>query len=278
MSYVDALFDRENDIIKVVERNDQGERVFKEHPVRYTFYYPDQKGKFTSIYGDPLTRVVCKNTKDFRKEVAINNSKELYESDINPIFAHLSENYLNQDGPKLNICFFDIEVDFDPERGYSTPEDAFMPITAITVYLKWMSKLITLALPPKGMKMEDAVKLVADIPDTHLFDNEADMLETFLDLIQDADIISGWNSEGYDVPYTVNRVTRVLSKEDTRRFCLWNQFPKRREYEKYGKKAVTYDFHGRVHLDSLELYRKYTYEERHTYRLDAIGEMEIGKK
>jgi DNA polymerase elongation subunit (family B) len=53
--------------------------------------------------------------------------------------------------------------------------------------------------------------------------------------------------------------------------------PKKREYEKYGKDAVTYDFHGRVHLDSLELYRKYTYEERHTYRLDAIGEMEIGE-
>ena len=277
MSYVDALFDRENDIIKVVERNDQGERVFKEHPVRYTFYYPDPKGKFTSIHGDPLTRIVCKNTKDFRKEQAINSGKELYESDINPIFVHLSENYLNQDGPKLNICFFDIEVDFDPERGYSTPEDAFMPITAITVYLKWLGKLITLAMPPKGMKMDDAKKLVADIPDTHLFDNEADMLETFLDLIQDADIISGWNSEGYDVPYTVNRVTQVLSKEDTRRFCLWDQFPKRREYEKYGKKAITYDFHGRVHLDSLELYRKYTYEERHTYRLDAIGEMEIGE-
>jgi DNA polymerase elongation subunit (family B) len=277
MSYVDALFDRDNDVIKVVERNDKGERVYKEHPVRYTFYYPDAKGKFTSIYGDPLTRVVCKNTKDFRKEVAINNSKELYESDINPVFVHLSENYLNQDAPKLNICFFDIEVDFDPERGYSTPEDAFMPITAITVYLKWMSKLITLAMPPKGMKMEDAVKLVSDIPDTHLFDNEADMLETFLDLIQEADIISGWNSEGYDVPYTVNRVTRVLSKEDTKRFCLWGQLPKKREYEKYGKSAVTYDFHGRVHLDSLELYRKYTYEERHTYRLDAIGEMEIGE-
>ena len=277
MSYVDALFDRENDIIKVVERNEKGERIFKEHPVRYTFYYPDPRGKFTSIYGDPLTRVVCKNTKDFRKEMAINSGKELYESDINPIFVHLSENYLNQDAPKLNICFFDIEVDFDPERGYSTPDDAFMPITAITVHLKWLDKLITLAMPPKGMSIDNAKKLIEDIPDTHLFDNEADMLETFLDLIQDADIISGWNSEGYDVPYTVNRVTQVLSKEDTRRFCLWNQFPKRREYEKYGKTAVTYDFVGRVHLDSLELYRKYTYEERHTYRLDAIGEMEIGE-
>ena len=55
------------------------------------------------------------------------------------------------------------------------------------------------------------------------------------------------------------------------------QLPKKREYEKYGKQAVTFDLVGRVHLDSLELYRKYTYEERHTYRLDAIGEIEVGE-
>ena len=97
-------------------------------------------------------------------------------------------------------------------------------------------------------------------------------------MIEDSDIITGWNSEGYDIPYTVNRVSRVLSKDDTRRFCLWKQLPKKREYEKYGKSAETYDLVGRVHLDSLELYRKYTYEERHTYRLDAIGELEVGEK
>jgi DNA polymerase elongation subunit (family B) len=277
LSYVDALFDRDNDIIKVVERNDKGERVFKETPVRYTFYYPDARGKFTSIFGEPLTRVVCKNSKDFRKELAINSGKELYESDINPIFVHLSENYLNQDAPKLNICFFDIEVDFDPERGYADPSDPFMPITAITVYLKWIDQLITLALPPKTLTLENAEKLCENIPNTYLYESEADMLETFLSLIKDADILSGWNSEGYDIPYTVNRVTRVLSKEDTRRFCLWDQFPKKREFEKYGRQLETYDLIGRVHLDSLELYRKYTYEERHTYRLDAIGEMEIGE-
>jgi len=58
---------------------------------------------------------------------------------------------------------------------------------------------------------------------------------------------------------------------------LWGQLPKKREYEKYGKSAVTFDLIGRVHLDSLELYRKYTYEERHSYRLDAIGEIEVGE-
>jgi DNA polymerase elongation subunit (family B) len=70
----------------------------------------------------------------------------------------------------------------------------------------------------------------------------------------------------------------VLSKEDTRRFCLFDQFPKKREYEKFGRESTTYDFVGRVHLDSLELYRKYTYEERHSYRLDAIAEYELGER
>jgi len=276
MSYVDAQFDRDQDVIRVVERKD-GKRHFTEYPVKYTFFYKDARGKYKSIYGDPLSRIVARNTKQFRKELAINQNKELFESDVNPIFQCLSEQYLNVDAPKLNVCFFDIETDFDPERGFADPSDPFMPITAITVHLQWLDSLVTFALPPKGLTMEQAKKEVEEFPNTYLYEKEGDMLEAFLDIIQDADILTGWNSEGYDIPYTVNRVKRVLSKDDTRRFCLWKQLPKKREYEKYGKKAETYDLIGRVHLDSLELYRKYTYEERHTYRLDAIGELEIGE-
>ena len=278
MSYVDAWFDRENDIIKVVERNKKGEREFRDIPVRHTFYVKDPKGKFQSIYGEPVNRIVCKNTKELRKEQAINSGRTMYEADINPIFVTLSEHYLNQDAPKLNVAFFDIEVDFDPERGYASPDDAFMPITAIAVHLQWLETMVCLAVPPKGLKMSDAEEMVKDFGNVMLFDNEADLLKTFLELIQDADVLSGWNSEGFDIPYTVNRVTKALSKDDTRKFCLFNQFPRRREYEKYGRQAVTYDFIGRVHLDSLELYRKYTYEERHSYRLDAIAEYELGER
>lgn len=277
MSYVDAIFDRQSDVIRVVERRD-GKRIFQDYPVKYTFYYEDPKGKYQSVYGDALSRVVCKSTKDFRKEVAINKNKGLFESDVNPIFQCLSEHYLNQDAPKLNIAFFDIETDFDPERGFADPADPFMPITAITVHLQWMDALITFATPPKTMTMEQAKESVAEFDNTFIYEREADMLEAFLDIIEDADVLSGWNSEGYDIPYTVNRVSRVLSKDDTRRFCLWKQLPKKREYERYGKTAETFDLMGRIHLDSLELYRKYTYEERHSYRLDAIGEIEIGER
>ena len=276
MSYVDAFFDRDQDIIRVVERKD-GKRHFHEYQSKYTFYYEDPRGKYKSVYGDPLSRIVCKNTKDFRKEVAINKGKNLFESDVNPIFQCLSENYLNQDAPKLNIAFFDIETDFDPERGFADPADPFMPITSISVYLQWMETMICLAVPPKTLTMEQAEKTLEGIDNVMLFEREGDMIDTFLTLIEDADILSGWNSEGYDIPYTVNRTSRVLSKDDTRRFCLWGQLPKKREYEKYGKSAVTFDLIGRVHLDSLELYRKYTYEERHSYRLDAIGEIEVGE-
>lgn len=278
MSYVDAVWNRDNDTVYVVERDANRKRIYQEYPARYVFYYPDPKGKHHSIFGDSLARVVSRGYKEFQKEQRIyGNSNKLFENDINPIFRCLEENYLNKEAPKLNVAFFDIETDFDPEQGYASPDDAFMPITAIAVHLQWLDTLICLAIPPKTLTMAQAQEQVKDFPNTMLFETEAELLDTFLHLIEDADVLSGWNSEGYDIPYTVNRVIKVLSKEDTRRFCLWNQLPRKREYEKYGKQAVTYDLAGRVHLDSLELYRKYNYEERHSYRLDAIGEMEIGE-
>lgn len=278
MSYVDSRWDREKDTVSVIERDPKLGRVYREYPAKYLFYYPDPKGKFRSIFNDSLSKVTARSWKEFNKEQKIHSSHRLFESDINPIFRCLEENYLGKEPPKLNIAFFDIEVDFDPERGYASPEDAFMPITAIAVYLQWMETMVCLAVPPKTLTMEQAKEQVKDFPNTILFETEYEMLDTFLNLIEDADVLSGWNSEGFDIPYTVNRVIKTLSKEDTRRFCLWNQMPKKREYEKYGKTAITYDLVGRVHLDSLELYRKYTYEERHSYRLDAVAEYELGQR
>jgi len=276
LSYVDCLYDREHDRIHVVERIN-GERIYKEYPADYIFYYNDPRGKFTSIYGTPVARFSSRNSKEFRKEVAIQKGKQLYESDINPIFRCLEENYKNKDAPELHAAFFDIEVDFHKEKGFSPTTDPFNGITAISVYLQWMEQLVTLVVPPKHMSIETANDIAKDFENCIVFEKEEDMLKTFLDLIDDADVISGWNSEGYDIPYTVNRIKRVLSKDDTRRFCLWGQFPKEREFERYGATSTTYDIVGRVHMDYMQLYRKYTYEERHSYSLDAISEYELGE-
>jgi DNA polymerase elongation subunit (family B) len=278
MSYIDAYYKRDEDKVYVVERNEKGERKFVDYDARYIFYYPDSRGKHRSIYGEKLQKVQTATFKEFIKEQKIRSNKKLYEQDINPVFRCLEDNYLGKDAPKLNVMFFDIEVDFDPERGYSTTDDPFMPITAITCYMNWTDQLVTFAVPPKTMNMASAQMAVERFDNVMLFEKEKDMLDAFLTLIEDADILSGWNSEGYDIPYTVGRIQKVLSSDDTRRLCFWGEKPKKRTYEKYGREQISYDLIGRVHLDLLELYRKYTYEERHSYRLDAIGEYELDER
>jgi DNA polymerase elongation subunit (family B) len=273
LSYIDALFDRDKDRIHVMGRRN-GERYYEEFPANYIFYYDDPRGKFRSIYGTPVSRFSSRNNKEFRKELRIQNGKQLYESDINPVFRCLEENYKGVDAPKLNTAFFDIEVDFDPQRGYSKPEDPFNPITAISVYLDWLDQLVTLVKPPRHMSIETANEIASEFPNTFVFAEEKDLLDSFLNLIDDADVLSGWNSEGFDIPYTIMRTIRVLSKDDIRRFCLWNQMPKQRTFERFGAENLTFDLIGRVHMDYMQLYRKYTYEERHSYSLDAILEYE----
>jgi len=161
--------------------------------------------------------------------------------------------------------------------GFSPTTDPFNPVTAISLYLDWQDTLVTLVIAPKHMSPETAQEICNEFENCMLFTNEKDMFDVFFQLIEDADVLTGWNSEGYDIPYMVNRVTRVMSKDDTRKFCLMGQLPKAREYERFGKSETTYDLVGRIHLDYLQLYKKYNYESRHSYKLDAIGEMEVGE-
>ena len=277
MSYIDAIHDRDSDRIYVVERQADGRRTYNEFPANYVLYYDDPKGKQRSIFNTPVSRFSTRKRKEFETEKRIHSNKQLYESDVNVVFRCLADNYLGVDAPKLHTCFFDIEVDFDPVKGFSPTSDPFNPVTAISCYLDWMDTCFTLVIAPKHMSKETANEIINEFENTILFDNEKDMFDVFFQLIEDADILTGWNSEGYDIPYMVNRVTRVMSKDDTRKFCLLGQLPKPREYERFGKVELTYDLVGRIHLDYLQLYKKYNYESRHSYKLDAIGEMEVGE-
>ena len=281
MSYVDAYYNKDKDIVQVVERI-KGKRIYNDYPAWRTFYIKDPHGDHVSIHGDKVRQIKCKRLKDLHKERRINTGKAFYESDMKPEVKCLSEHYNGMDSPTLNIAFFDIETDFDKDRGFADPSDPFMPITAITVHLQWLDLLVTLVIPPKAMRtgegLVEAQRICDQFPNTELYLNEGDMLNDFMDVIEDADVLTGWNSEGYDIPYTVNRITKILSKSHTRKLCLWDLYPQKRKVMKYGKEQETFDLFGRIHLDYLELYRKYTYHEMHSYALDTIGQHEVGER
>ena len=82
--YIDALIDRDKDVIHVVERVN-GRREFREYPARYLFYYKDSRGKFESIFGDKLQRVVTTSGKQFKKERKLYSNQRLFESDVNRV-------------------------------------------------------------------------------------------------------------------------------------------------------------------------------------------------
>ena len=277
MSYVDAY--HHNDIIRVVERNEEGKRQYQVYPAEYTFYVDDKNGSYTTVYGTPVSKYTCKSKKQFYIDIK-QQIGQVWESDIKQVNRCLETFYApkNTSTPNLHVAFFDIETNFDKEKGFAPAEDPFNYITAISVYLQWLDQLITLAIPPKNMAKDMAENIAEKFDNTFIFEDEGEMLETFLEIIEDVDIISGWNSDTFDIPYTINRISRVLSKEDNRKWCLWDQMPRKRTFEMYGAEQLTFDLIGRVHLDYMALYKKYTYHEMHSYSLDAIGEHEVQEK
>lgn len=280
--YVDAIYDRDREEIKIVERI-KGERRYQTIRPEHVFYYEDAGGTYTTIFGDRCRKFSTTKSRDLRRKLnevlkpQKGKPRRVFESDINPIFRNLRNHYAGSDTPSLQIAYFDIEVEFDPEVGFAPPADPFNKVNAISIYRGWDHRLIALVLRPPTLTMEEAEAIASQFDDTIVFDDEADLLAAFLDVIEDADILTGWNSEGFDVPYIVNRMKRVMGDESTRALCLWDQKPREREYEKFKKKAVTYDLVGRVHLDYLLLYQKHNPQQLHSYRLDYVGEIEVGE-
>ncbi|EPE1232337.1 DNA polymerase domain-containing protein, partial [Escherichia coli] len=105
-----------------------------------------------------------------------------------------------------------------------------------------------------------------------LYTDEKEMFMEFFSLIDDSDVISGWNSEFFDIPYMVNRTKKIFNEATTARWCLWNKKPNAREADNFGKTVVTYDLIGRVHLDYLALYKKHAGQVEQSYKLDYIAE------
>jgi DNA polymerase elongation subunit (family B) len=282
--YIDAIYDRKKDEIHIVERVN-GKRVFRVVDPEHVFYYEHPAGSYKTIFGDTCKKFSSPDSKKFKLEMMRKHAprepkekpKRIFESDINPVFRSLATHYTGAETPNLQIAYFDIEVEFAPDRGFAPTTDPFNAINAISVYCGWLDSLITLALIPPGMSQARADEIADSFENTFVYHDEKELLQAFLDVVEDADILTGWNSEGFDIPYTVNRIKRLMGEEKIKELCLFGMAPREREYEKFKKKHKTYDLVGRVHLDYLLLYQKHNTQQLHSYKLDYVGELEVGE-
>jgi DNA polymerase elongation subunit (family B) len=297
--------------IHLIERDAQGNRNISNHTPPYVYYVEDAYGDWTALDGVRVKRHKLANYHKHKQEVEELRAlgRRVYESDVPPVYRFLEERYAKDDNPPLHLTLIDIETDKDPERGWAKTNNPFMPITAVTLYNKWQNKFYTIATPPDTLTYDEACDLLESDPgdgfgpllpqDGYIVvEDEATLLELFLDLIEDADITSGWNSALYDMPYIVGRIRIVFGGESVEdieredgeinkftpsddsipyllRLCALPDIPHLRLVEKYGNKEITFDFPGRPHCDYMEHYQKNNQEKKHSYALDYILNDEV---
>lgn len=290
-NYVGAIRDWNNDTIVVWERDASG-RKWKIHYAPYYFYVPDEEGTFTGLDGVKLKKLSFDSEDEFKSEGRLYATK--YESDIPPLFKVLMNEYYGLPTPIVHFAFFDIEVDYSSKIGFAGPSNPYAPINAVTIYQSWSGKYRQYVVPPlqedgtrwagtvddlyaEFDKLVEAGELKKDQrPEIVICKNEVELLKFFLEDIQDADIISGWNSEFFDVPYIVRRIEMMLPHL-LKKLCFNGcPPPKQRFVERFGSQEMVYALSGRTHLDYLDLFKKFTFEGRTSYSLGNILAEEIG--
>jgi len=253
-------------------------RMLKRYKAPYYFYVPDEDGEYESMYGMKLKLLTFEDKEAFESALQRFATRQKHESDISPVDKILMSNYYNVDAPQLHYTLLDIEVDYDSEIGFSSPENPYAPINAITLYHQWKKEYVTFAVPPPSWKNKDWDKLLdKTLPSkVTLFESEAELLKATLMSIDDSDVISGWNSDFFDMPYLVKRVEMVLGKDAARMWCFKGApAPRFEEVERFNEKRITVRLYGRTHLDFLQLFKKFAFGGRSSYSLKAISEEEL---
>ena len=203
---------------------------------------------------------------------------ERYESVDNfPVFgnnryeyAYIADAYPDDilwDFSKISIAYIDIEV--ESENGFPEPKDANESITAITIKIKDNYFVFGCG---------DYVKHRDDVHYAHCRD-ESDLLRRFIDFWCrfHPDVVTGWNIEFFDIPYLINRITKLFGEDEAKKLSPWNKL---RPYKtvKFNRELNSYSIDGVAVLDYIELYRKFTYSQQESYRLDHIAHIEVGEK
>jgi len=279
--YIDVHYDKEKNKVFVSERKNR-KRIVKTYNPILEFYYEDDNGVYNTLFGTKAKKKEFKDIKKFYFELKKTRQSGIrtFESDISVENKILEKYYRNSELPELNIGFFDIEVEFDLENGgFAVPEKPTNRISTISIYTTYEKRNMTFTLYPKTMNRKQAEKELEGLEDVHIFDDEENLLDEFLEYVQNVDVLTGWNSKKYDIPYIVERMKIILGESEIKRLCLENfPPPKKRIFTQFNKEFLTYELSGRHHIDYLELYMKHSSSEVPSYKLDFIGEKEIGEK
>ena len=260
------------------------ERGFKngkryENRVQYqpTLFVPTNKeSKYKSLDGRNLAKISPGLIRDCREFIREYNGIDGFEVHGNTNYPYV---YISEEHPQTpldydyeSIIVANIDIETGSEYGFPNPQTAREEVIAITICIK--DKYVVWGCGD----------FVTDNPDVKYVkcSDEKELLMSFLNEWQyiGPDIITGWNIQFFDIPYLVNRIDKVLGEKYTKLLSPWKIVDRRTVTMKFqGERDVTlYGLIGVATLDYFDLYKKFTYTNQESYRLDYIAHVELGER
>ena len=243
-----------------------------------TLFVPsNKKTKYQTLGGEYVESVHPGSVRDCREFIKKYDGVENFKiyGNTGYIYQYISEMYPEEeikfDTSKIKISTIDIEV--ASENGFPDVESAAEEILLITVQDYATKQIRTWGKGPFNNTQQNVIYKG--------FRTEYELLDDFINwwMIEGntPEVVTGWNSELYDIPYLIRRLDRILGEKLMKRFSPWGLVTEGEIYIA-GRKNISYDVGGITQLDYLNLYKKFTYKAQESYRLDYIASVELGQK
>ena len=260
----------------LVRGYENGESFTSRESFQPTLFVPSKKKtKYKTLEGKHLQSIQPGTVRDCREFIKKHESIENFPIYGNRryIYQYISEKYPEEeikfDIRKMHIVTIDIEV--QSERGFPSVEKCDEELLCITLENFATKRIITFGVGP--FQNND--------PNVHYVEckDEFELVNMFMAYWEKnpPEVVTGWNCQMYDIPYLAKRITRLLGDKRVKSLSPWGLVTNE-EIFLHGRPHTVYDIGGITVLDYLDLYKKFTYKAQESYRLDYIGEVELGQK
>jgi DNA polymerase elongation subunit (family B) len=243
-----------------------------------TLFVPSKKNtQYQTLNGEYVEAVQPGTVRECREFIKKYDGVKGFDISGNDryIYQYISETYpedeVKFDINKIKVTTIDIEV--ASENGFPDVESAAEEVLLISIQDYNTKQIRTWGLGKFNNQQSNV--------NYRSFTNEYDLLNDFISwwMIEEntPEVITGWNSELYDIPYLVRRIDRILGEKLMKRMSPWGLVTERDTFIS-GRKHISYDIGGVSQLDYLNLYKKFTYKAQESYRLDHIASVELGQQ
>ena len=249
----------------------------RESEYRPTLFLPDpaKKFKYKTLEGECVAPIKPGFVRDCREHYERYKDIENFKTYGNDRYVsqYISDKYpedeIKFDMSKIRLVTLDIEV--KSENGFPDPEASAEEILLISIQDYNTKEIITWGVNPFVNKQKNVNYIECG--------TEHVLLSRFIDYWTNntPDVVTGWNVKLYDIPYLTGRLVKVLGEKEMRKLSPWRKNTEN-FYHIMGQKKLYYDVAGVAQLDYLDLYKKFTYTNQESYRLDHIAKVELGQQ